>query len=205
MNTKNIIKQKALELFNDKGMLNVTLREVGAKLGKSYGNITYHYKTKEHVVAELYTDMVNELKTISVKMMGDGDMFNNMINVPAHTYDLSVKYLFLFKDFVEIKRSYPKIAALVDTSNALRKSQLKQLLVALQNRGLLRDDLDDDGLDYLMELSGAIRAFFFLSHSNSDFKKSEMKAAYIEYVNKLLLPYLTLKGKQRYYDAPKIK
>ncbi len=198
MNTKNTIKQKALELFNKHGMLNVTLRLVAEKLNKSYGNITYHYKTKEHVIAELYSDMVHKLKTISANIFAGKDMFTSIITAPIHTFDVSLKYLFLFKDFVEIKRNYPAIARKIDKSNAERKQGLKQALIILQKQEILRPDLQDDDLDYLMELSGAIRTFFFLNLNPEDYKKKDLKKNYVEYTNKLLLPYLTLKGKQLY-------
>jgi AcrR family transcriptional regulator len=198
MNTKDLIKQKALELFNKKGMLNITLRDVAAELDKSYGNITYHYKTKESVIEELYADMVAELKIISGQILAAGDIFGSIITAPAYTFDLSVKYLFLFKDFIEIKRTYPKIAKKVDESNALRKTQLKQALVILQHQELLRDDLNDEDLNYLMELSGAIRTFFFLNLSISDLKKKDLKQSYIKYVNKLIEPYLSVEGRGKY-------
>ena len=198
MNTKEAIKKRALELFNDQGMLNVTLRDVAAQLKKSYGNITYHYKTKEHVIDELYTDMVEELKVISVQIFDGGDIFNSIVKAPALTFDLSLKYLFLFKDFVEIKRGYPKLAGKIDKSNAARKSQLKQALIILQKQDFLRDDLANDYLDYLMELSGAVRTFFFLNLSEKGYKKVGLKKIYVDYVNKLLQPYLTIKGRLRY-------
>jgi AcrR family transcriptional regulator len=198
MNTKNTIKQKALELFNKHGMLNITLRHVAEKLDKSYGNITYHYKTKEHVITELYSDMVLELKTISANIFTGKDMFTSIITAPVYTFDLSLRYLFLFKDFVEIKRNYPAIAKKIDKSNAERKQGLKQALIILQQQGILRPDLQTDDLDYLMELSGAVRTFFFLNLSPEDYKKKDLKKNYVDYTNNLLLPYLTSKGKQLY-------
>ena len=196
MNTKDLIKQKALELFNEKGLLNVTLRNVAEGLDKSYGNITYHYKTKEHVVTELYEDMVKELKVVSAAILNDKNIFSAILNAPGHTFEISLKYLFLFKDFIEIKRNYPKLAKRIDESNAERKKGLKYALVALQQQQILRSDMDEADLDYLMELSGAVRTFFFLNLQ--DYKKKGLKNDYVQYTNKLLLSYLTGKGKQQY-------
>ena len=197
MNTKDTIKQRALKLFNKRGVLNVTLRDVAEKLEKSYGNITYHYPTKEHVIEELYFDMVEELKSIGAQMMQGDNLFDNILSAPGHTFDLSIKYIFFFKDFVEIKRNYPEIAKKIDKSNAERKKNLKQALVMLQGQKIL-NALDDEGLDYLMELSGAMRTFFFLNLSKDEFKEEGLKDKYIAYTNKLLIPYLTVWGKQLY-------
>ena len=58
MKTKHLVKQTARVCFNEKGLMNVTLRDVAAQLDKSYGNITYHYPTKEAVITELFDDMI---------------------------------------------------------------------------------------------------------------------------------------------------
>ena len=40
MKTKQLIINKAIELFNAKGIKNVTLREIASAINKSYGNVT---------------------------------------------------------------------------------------------------------------------------------------------------------------------
>ena len=64
MKTKEKIKNTARELFNSKGFKNVTLREVAKELSISYGNITYHFKTKKQLIFCLYEDMLKETEEI---------------------------------------------------------------------------------------------------------------------------------------------
>ncbi|MCD6065418.1 MAG: transcriptional regulator [Bacteroidetes bacterium] len=178
--------------------MNVTLRNVAEELERSYGNITYHYKTKEQLIEELYTDMQAELKQISSSLLGGEDMFKAMIKAPGNTFELSMKYLFLFKDFVEIRRNFPHLSILIEKNHTTRKKLLKQSLLFLRDKGLLRKELEEDELDYLMELSGTVRTFFFLNLRDEEYKSKDLEMQYIMYTNKLLLPYLSSRGKKLY-------
>lgn len=199
MKTKDQIKLKGLELFNREGISNVTLRHVAKDLGKSYGNITYHYNTKELLINALYLDMLEEVKAIGSQLNKSSNLFAPILNAPKLTFDLSLKYLFLFKDYIEIKRNYPLIAQAIEFNNTERKKGYKQLLLLLQQQHFFRDDLSEDDLDYLMELSGAMRTFFFLNLSQTDYSDPNLKDKYVNYINRLILPYLTAKGKEYYY------
>lgn len=195
MKTKELIKSQALELFNEKGMRNVTLRDIAKALGRAYGNVTYHFPNKEELVSELYRDMLGELAVISAKAFkGAESLFHAVLEVPKHTFRLSMKYLFLFVDYVEIRRSFPGLAKEVDTGNSQRKGAMRLLLGQLQEQEYLRSDLGDQELDYLMELSGAMRTFFFIRLAPEDFEREELEQEYVRYVNQLLVPYLTVKG-----------
>ncbi len=197
MKTKNKIKDAARKLFNSRGFRNVTLREVAKELSISYGNVTYHYKTKNHLIFDLYEDMLKEtleiLKTFDYK-----DLFIGILEAPKFTFDLSIKYLFFYVDFVEIKRSYADISLRLEQDNASRKEKYLQILKDLQVQGILRHDLVDKDLDYLMDLSGAMRTFFFINLHPRNFLDADLKERYIVYINNLIRPYLTKKGMKKY-------
>lgn len=191
MKTKDLIKSAALKLFNKHGIQNVTLREVAAKVNKSYGNITYHFANKEALVSDLYEEMLKELAEISDNMKQQNDLLSAILKAPELTFDLSFKYIFLFKDYIEIRRTFPNLAKRIDASNAMRKEGLIGVLRFLQSQGVLRHDLDDKDLDYIMELSGAMRTMFFIQSDVGSKPAPGMKLNYVNYVNRLLKPYLS--------------
>lgn len=191
MRTREAIKHSGLKLFNKSGVQNVTLRDIAAKLKKSYGNITYHFANKEALVAELYQDMLAELEEISSDMQVQNDLLSAILKAPELTFDLSVKYIFLFKDYIEIRRTFPELAKRIDISNAMRKDALIGVLRFLKAQEVLREDLSDEDLNYIMELSGAMRTMFFIQAIPSTKPDKAMKKAYVAYVNNLLKPYLT--------------
>ncbi|WP_254504209.1 hypothetical protein [Aquimarina spinulae] len=83
-------------------------------------------------------------------------------------------------------------------NNDIRKVFYKSILEQLQDQGIIRAELNTKDLDYLMELSGAIRTFFFLNLSSEKFLDKELENQYVEYVNRLLIPYLTSNGLEQY-------
>jgi hypothetical protein len=53
--------------------------------------------------------------------------------------------------------------------------------------------LTKDALNYLMDLSGAMRTFFFLNLHPDNFSDKNLEKKYIIYVYNLIVPYLTSK------------
>ena len=53
MTTKEKILSKALEMFNDRGIEYVGLRELAAILAMRVSNITYYFPTKDDLVNQL--------------------------------------------------------------------------------------------------------------------------------------------------------
>lgn len=195
MNTKDQIKAAALHLFNEKGMRNVTLRQVAEHLDRSYGNITYHFKNKGLLITALYLDMLEELEALGAAIRQEKtSLLLSLLKAPQFTYELSLKYLFLYVDFVEIYRSYPDLAQLVNQQNEKRKKVWLKTLQQLQREQLLRTDLNNSDLGYLMELSGAMRTYFFLKISTENRTEPDLKSEYVQSVNQLLKPYLTKAG-----------
>jgi len=190
VNTKELIKDKGRKLFNRLGVQNVTLRDIAAGIKKSYGNVTYHFPNKEVLVSQLYDDMLVELNEISEQMTEQKDVFSAILKAPEFTFELTVKYIFFFKDLTEIRRTFPDLAVRIDQSNRTRKDALIGVLRFLQAQEILRHDLDDQDLDYLMELSGAMRTMFFIQHDVSVKPNASVKTKYVNYVNRLLKPYL---------------
>jgi AcrR family transcriptional regulator len=178
--------------------MNITLRNVAEEMKRGYGNITYYYSTKEKLITELYLDMIDELSVISNELMSTNKLFDMVLLAPEKTFNLSVKYLFLFKDYVEIKRQYQMLSQMIDESNKLRMNKLKNVLLTLQEDKLIRKEINEEDLYYLMEVSGAIRTFFFINTNADKLWEDYMKKDYIKKVNMLLIPYLTNKGKKAY-------
>lgn len=197
MKTKDKIKQAALELFNKKGFTNVTLREVAKELQISYGNVTYHYKTKYDLILGLYEDMLIETREI-LTAFNPGNLFLGILEAPKYTFQISMKYLFLYVDYVEVRRQYHPLYLRVEQDNSLRKEQYLQVLQLLQSQGVLRADLTKSDLNYLMDLSGGMRTFFFINLLPEQFSESDLEERYITYVNQLVYPYLSKKGVELY-------
>lgn len=194
MKTKDSIKEKGRVLFNQFGVKNVTLREVAKQVGKSYGNITYHFATKEKLITELFIDMNMELSQLQTIYSSEDNLMKFFLMLPEYSFHITIKYLFFSKDYVELKRTYADFFKTVKSLNEVRQSRWLELLIKLQKEGYLASELSVKDLEYIMELSVGIRMFYFQNNEWDEFDKG----IYIEKVNQLLYPYLSAKGVEVY-------
>lgn len=200
MKTKILIKLAGLKLFNEYGVQNITLRHIAKNIGKSYGNVTYHFKTKKDLILSLYEDLVEELYILMKEMpCNKEDLFKTILS-PSRSFQLSIKYLFFYKDFVEIKRFYPELSSTMEQNNRDRMKSYLNVLKILKQDEILNPELEDDDLMYLMKLSGIVRTFFFIQNEYAVLNKKNTEKDYIKELNRLLTPYLTTKGKNLYYE-----
>jgi hypothetical protein len=189
MKTKNKIKECARVLFNEQGLSNVTLRHVAESLNKSYGNITYHYPSKRHLLSCLFEDMNNEL----YGLQSPGEETNVLIYVfklPAFSYDISVKYLFFTKDYALIEHHFSDLLTEFKLLNEERRKKWVGIMQQLQYLGYLKEGLTMQDIDFIMFLSVSVRSFYFIFTNKNDYNKS----VYIDLVNRLLIPYLSVEG-----------
>lgn len=68
--TRNEIVTEATKQFLDKGYCNTTVAAIAKSLEMSQGNLTFHYPTKEHLLAEL-TDMLCHFQWKKMESVAD--------------------------------------------------------------------------------------------------------------------------------------
>lgn len=192
MKIKDQIAGMACTLFNQKGLMNVTLRDVAQAMNRAYGNITYHFANKETLILHLFQAYLAELEKLNATFQPSANLLESLLEAPRHTFLLSQQFAFFFVDYVEIQRHFPAIATQIHQQNERRKQIHLGFLLHLQQDGVLQPHFTQDDLFYLMDLSGIVRTHYFILHSQP---KSELKESeYLIYTNQLLKPYLTAKG-----------
>lgn len=194
MNTEEKIKSKGIDLFNQFGFCNVTLRQISQELGISYGNVTYHFSNKSKLLDSIYEDMNIKLTQIQSMLQPDEQLLKYFLKLPDYNFDITLEYIFFYKDFLELKRKYSEFYEKVEIKNQIRRNQWLQLLSALQQKEYLKKELTSEDLNYIIELSISMRMFYF---QNTDLKQIE-KNTFKDKVNRLLLPYLSDHGLQIY-------
>jgi AcrR family transcriptional regulator len=193
MKTKDLIIDTALRLFNEKGLSSVTLRDVAKSMNKSYGNITYHFPNKAQLIEAIYQQMHLELSDLQ-KGLDFANLFHYFLILPYHSFEISVKYLCLTLDHMEMKRNFPEVFNQIKGHNAERQKGWLLGLKKLQKEGFFREDLKTKDFNLLMVISGSVRNAYFQFEEMGAYDKER----FTEVANGILIPYLSQKGKRTY-------
>lgn len=193
MNTKNKILEASRLLFNDKGVMNITLRDVAKYLNKSYGNITYHFSNKEELIFELMAEMNKDL--ISLQEYSDQEnLLVYILNLPIYNYSISMKYVFFSLDNLELKRNYKSLYMEIEKLNNMRRIKWMKILLKLKELKYFNEKISSNDIEYIMFLSYSVRLSYFQTQET----KSYSFKSYTILLNNLLKPYLSRKGLNLY-------
>lgn len=195
-NTKEIIRQRALELFNEKGVEYGGMRELAALLNMRVSNITYYFATKDDLVGELMARLaeannntVQKYKTSSLKDFLE--MYNELFH-NQYTYKcLFMSFVHLFTHHKQLAESYTQI-------EKKRKQKLADTLNNLMAHGYLKPGTDTAGSGKLVAHISLIARFWISESIVSYYHKSteEVIRHYLELLCGVFIPYATAKGKK---------
>lgn len=115
MTTKEKIAQKATRLFNKSGFSAVNLLELAKQLGISRGNLTYHFKSKDDLLAHIADEMWEKMSRHreETKKLPS---FENLHLEAKLIYSIQQEYAFIFLDrhvlnHPKLKKRFREMAA----------------------------------------------------------------------------------------------
>ncbi|MBK8558103.1 MAG: TetR family transcriptional regulator [Lewinellaceae bacterium] len=195
MTTAEKILAKALEMFNEKGIEYVGLRELAAVLNIRVGNITYYFPTKD--------DLVNALSLALNKLNSEVVVANEEMTVAAflnmlkQVFHHHVQYRCLLLSFVHLIEQNKVISERYKQTASDRNSAIESNIKALVKSAYLKVK-DETDVEYLTSsLSLIIR--FWISEAAVSHSRLSVEAQirhYLSMIAKLLSAYATAKGKK---------
>ena len=97
-NSKEKILQKALELFNDKGFANVSIRLIATELNISHSNLIYHYKTKNDIATALHNELLEKAVELNKKAVTYTNFVEGLFESTKQGFGILYDYRFLMID-----------------------------------------------------------------------------------------------------------
>ncbi|GAB4033845.1 TetR/AcrR family transcriptional regulator [Spirosoma jeollabukense] len=192
MTKEEKIVAKALEMFNERGIEYVGLREIATALGIRVGNLTYYFPTKDDLVNRLAQDLsrLNEQLTIdeNLTLFSFLDRFRSIF---MH----HVQYRCLLLSFVHLMTQNKVLSEGYKETEKKRYSSIIANLSLLQQRGYLSPETDTDFLVSVITLT----ARFWLSEASVSFAQRssyEQIKQYVTLLAKLFGPYATETGRE---------
>jgi AcrR family transcriptional regulator len=195
LNRRDQIRDKALEMFNERGIEYVGLREIAGVLEMRVSNITYYFPTKDDLVYELTLQLSKANAAIIVA--DDGLNMSGFLTMMRSVFTNQLGYRCLMLSFVHVMAQNKKVAASYKKTQARRNTTIASNITALSAGGYLRL-ADEEEKDFLVSTLALISRFW-ISEAAISFKQWSEAAQidhYLSMVAKLLLPYATAKGKR---------
>lgn len=163
MNTKEMILETALNLFNKNGSYTVTTRHIAAEMNISPGNLYYHYHNKEDIIRILFDRMCEDFNLFIRPVQGSTYNAGMLYNAISRTGNIMYKYRFFYmeistlleKDTV-LKKRYMKI-------KHERTSDFRILFEHFEKSGMISAPVPDDEFLILIENAWALSEFMLQS------------------------------------------
>ncbi|WP_132056082.1 TetR/AcrR family transcriptional regulator [Pseudocnuella soli] len=195
MTTKEKIRDKALEMFNERGIEYVGLRELAALLQMRVGNITYYFPTKDDLVFELARELAKKNNT-TIVAPEDLTMLR-FLEMMHQVFLNHVTFRCLLLSFVHVMEQNKIVRASYQKTQGVRTATIKTNLETLSAAGYLQLNGSGD-LEYLVSALSLINRFWISEAAVSFREKSteEQMGHYLNMIGKLLEPYASATGKR---------
>jgi AcrR family transcriptional regulator len=140
MKTRERILQTSLELFNREGEPNVTTVDISNELNISPGNLYYHFRGKEELVAELFARYYEQAQVILReplhKTLKIGEYWYYLVVVFEHIH----QYRFLYRNISLVMQRYEGIQRPMRRLLLMKRDAARAICTQLAQAGLLAAD-----------------------------------------------------------------
>ncbi len=140
MKTAERILLVSLELFNHHGEANVSSVDIANELDMSPGNLYYHFKGKEIIIAALFKMYQQKMEQILLakdkESLGIEDFFYYLLLV----FEASHLFRFLYRNPAEITEKYPAIGKGFKQLLSAKEKVFKECMQSFSEQGLLLGD-----------------------------------------------------------------
>jgi len=144
--TKEKILRTALALLNNEGEVNITSVDIAAVMGISPGNLYYHYKGKDIIIGELFTDFEGELRQVLTAPVGKPmALEDNWIYLYIIFEEIN-DFRFFFLNLTAILERIPELKPKFTRLLSLMQKTFERLLSGLETSGHLSFRADEKAI-----------------------------------------------------------
>jgi AcrR family transcriptional regulator len=189
VNTAERIVQASLQLFNDVGPATVSTGRIASELGISAGNLYYHFKTKEQLIAVLLKRFEARLAPMQAGLRAV-EAVDDLWLALHLTFEVIHDYRFIFRDADHLMNTSPGAAKALQRITANTLSATVALCASLAKSGILKANAEEQRGIALQIVFTATCWFVFAKMAPGDGRDPSDNGRAAYHVLSLLMPYL---------------
>jgi AcrR family transcriptional regulator len=196
--TARRILEHARKAFNERGAATVGVREIARDLGLSPGNVSYHFPTKEALVAGLMAD-AHARNNAQAEALPVGEGFEGLMALVRGIMLRDVENRWLNRDVVGLLAAFPELRPIQEEMQRRRDARTERILGKLVAGGQLDGERVKQRLPEL-RLQVFTQIFFWLPSAllaAPEADPTERLELHLRAAMALLLPYCTPSGRRR--------
>ena len=140
--TRDRILEVCLELFNRDGVAAVSTHRIATEVDISPGNLHYHFKTKQQMVARLFRRFESRIAPC-FEAAANATAIDDVWLTLHMTFEAIDAYRFVYRDIAYLLNEYPDLE---DAAQALVAGNLlaaRQMCLGLADSGVMQASIED--------------------------------------------------------------
>ena len=138
LSTRERIVQASLELFNTHGERSVTTNHIASHLGISPGNLYYHFRNKQVIIAELFGAYEQQVRGFLQVPTERGLTLEDKASYLKALLDAMWRFRFLHRDLEHLLESDEQLAERYRLFSAQTLANTRQIYQGFVDAGILR-------------------------------------------------------------------
>lgn len=199
--TRALIKTKALQLFNKRGVGRVSTNTIAESCGISKGNLHYHFRTKQAIVQALFQDIADEME-----QDWGGDEMQPTVSHMAEMFERQLEMIwrnrFFYREMATLVRDSAELHAMVSAHREARIEKVLNFFEALVEAGIMSQPRGRESLRYLVVITWIFSDNWlnFIELQGQE-ENSEVVNTGYDMVVEMLYPYLSESARAEIYDS----
>lgn len=191
--TREKIMLTAIDLFNQKGVTNVSTVKLSGKLHISPGNLYYYFDNKEHLIRDIWQEMlapkINDLfyqEDLETKEEGLMEFF---LQLSHYIYS----FRFFYLELPAVLNNDPELKNLYKERSIKLMQRMEQLIQGWSENGIMQPEISPIAKNLLVQNCWTLSqvGIIYTNMLNEDASSKEVYESIIQRLYALLRPYFS--------------
>jgi AcrR family transcriptional regulator len=194
---KELILDKALELFNNQGVANVSIRQIAAEINISHSNLIYHFKTKNDIIIALHQQLLDKAQELNKQTKESANFIETLFHSTHEGFRVLYEYRFFMIEIIHITRESEAIKQIFLEVEKIRATMYREAINMAVQLGIMRKELyENEYENFIQHIKIYSDAWISSSQIYDTSSIEQIIEKYSLLFIKMFFPYLTEKGKE---------